>query len=79
MGVELYPGEVEIKRVKEKDIEWTTEQVIADRGNGPEIVDIPKRVHPLEKGQRWVLDPGDDFYDENPGDHEWVLLGPKKK
>jgi hypothetical protein len=79
MAVELYPGEVELKRVKEKDIGWTTEQVIADRGEGPEIIDLPHRVHPVEKGQRWVLDRGDDLYDENFADQEWVLLGPKKK
>jgi hypothetical protein len=79
MAVELYPGEVELKRVKERDIGWTTEQTIADRGSGPEIVDLKVRDHPIEKGQRWVLDRGDDLYDKHFADQEWVLLGQKKK
>jgi hypothetical protein len=78
MAVELYPGEHEIKRVKEKDIGWNTEQVIADRGNGPEIIDMKVRDHPVKPGQRWVYDRGDDIYDEHPKEHEWVLVGPKK-
>jgi hypothetical protein len=79
MAVEMYPGEVELKRVKEKNIGWSAEQVIADRGNGPEIIEIPKRDHPIEKGQRWVLDRGDDLHDEDFPEQEWVLLGPKAK
>jgi len=78
MSIELYPGEVELKRVKEKNIGWVTEQVIADRGNGPEIIDVKTRDHPVKPGQRWVLDAGDDIYDKHPGEHEWVLLGPSK-
>jgi hypothetical protein len=79
MAVELYPGEVELKRVKEKDIGWTTRQEIADRGNGAEIIDIQTRDHPLGNGQRWVLDRGGDWMDLDFDNQEWVLLGPKKK
>lgn len=70
MAVDLYEGEVELKRVKESEIGWIVEQAIADRGNGPEIIEIPRRDHPVEEGQRWVGDPEND---------EWVLCGPKKK
>lgn len=79
MAVELYDGEVELKRVKEKDIGWVTSQTIADRGNGAEIIEVKTRDHPVEKGQRWVLDRGDDLYDRKPENQEWVLLGPAKK
>lgn len=80
MTIELHEGEKELKRVKESDITWRKENrslLKVDGSGSPYIEEVEDslRDHPLEDGQRWVLDRNGDGYERNPGDHEWVLVG----
>lgn len=62
MAIDIPKGEVELKRVKESEI--------ARNPDGT-------RQHPVQEGQRWVYDRCGDTLDRDPGNHEWVLLGPE--